>query len=124
MTMQQGSNEWLLARCGRITASRADMLMARTKSGPSASRANLLALLAVERITGQPVETYQNDAMRRGTEIEPIARVAYEMRFGTLVEEVGLIIHPEMPYVACSPDGLLGDDGMLEIKAPSAMAKH
>lgn len=122
--MEQGTVEWHLARCGRFTASRADQLMARTKSGPSASRANLLALLAIERLTGQPVETYQNDAMRRGSELEPEARAAYEARCGVLVEEVGLLVHPDHDCIACSPDGLVGDAGMLEIKSPSAMAKH
>ena len=122
--MIQGSEAWHAARCGAFTASRAADLVAKTKSGPSTSRANLLALLAIERITGQPVETYSNAAMERGTALEPEARAAYEVLSGVLVEEVGYIQHPTMPYAGCSPDGLCGDDGLVEIKAPAAMAKH
>lgn len=120
----QGSDEWLRARAGKFTASRASDLMAKTRSGASTSRANLLALLAVERITGQCVETYTNGAMQRGTELEPEARAAYEAHAGSLCEEVGIVVHPELDYVTCSPDGLVGDDGLLEIKCPQAMAKH
>lgn len=122
--MIQGSPEWFAARAGKITASRVGDLMARTKSGPSTSHANLLALLAVERITGQCVETYTNAAMQRGTELEPEARAAYEAHAGLLCEEVGIVVHPKMSYVTCSPDGMVGDDGLLEIKCPQSMAKH
>lgn len=122
--MEQRTDEWFRARAGRFTASRMADLMARTKSGPAASRGNLLATLAVERITGQCVETYQNAAMQRGTDLEPEARAAYEAHIGALVEECGLIVCPEFDYVAASPDGLCGADGMLELKCPQAMAKH
>ena len=122
--MIQGTPEWFAARVGCLTASRAGDLMARTKTGPSASRANLLTQLAVERLTGQPVDTFQNGAMQRGVELEPIARAAYEARRGLLVEEVGFILHPSIPRVGASPDGFVGDDGLLEIKCPQAMAKH
>ena len=121
--MIQGSDEWLALRCGKFTASRFSDLMARTKTGPSASRANLIALLAVERLTGKPAETYQNAAMARGTELEPEARIAYEQRIGTLVEESAFVVHPSLPYVGMSPDGMVGDDGLIEIKCPGA-AKH
>lgn len=116
--------DWLAQRAGKFTGSRFGQLMARTKSGPSTSRANLLATLAVERITGQCVETYSNAAMKRGTELEPLARAAYEAHVGTLVEEVGFIQHPDEPMVGASPDGLIGSDGVLEAKCPDAMAKH
>jgi putative phage-type endonuclease len=122
--MIQGTPEWFAARVGCLTASRAGDLMARTKTGPSASRANLLTQLAVERLTGQPVDTFQNGSMQRGVELEPIARAAYEANKGILVEEVGFILHPSIPRVGASPDGFVGDDGLLEIKCPSAMAKH
>lgn len=120
----QGTPEWLALRAGRFTGSRFADLMARTKSGASTSRANLLATLAVERITGQCVETYTNGAMLRGTELEPEARAAYEAHIGALVEETAWIPHPDLDYVGVSPDGLVGDDGMVELKAPAAMAKH
>lgn len=120
----QDSADWMLARCGKFTASRASDLMARTKSGPSASRRNLLALLAVERLTGQPVEGCQNDAMRRGTELEAEARDAYSFATGNAVEEAGFVECSDLPNTGCSPDGLIGDDGLLEIKCPASMAKH
>ena len=120
----QESQDWMLQRCGCFTASRAADLMAKTKSGPSASRGNLLTLLAIERLTGQPVETYQNDAMRRGTELEAEARDAYSFAQGIAVAEAGFIAHPEIPNCGASPDGLIGADGLLEIKCPASMAKH
>lgn len=120
----QGTQEWLQQRVGAFTASRAADLMAKTKSGPSASRANLIALLAVERLTGQPVETYQNAAMARGTELEAQAREAYAFATDVIVEECGYIQHPTIANCGCSPDGLIGAEGLIEIKCPSAMAKH
>jgi len=122
--MIQGSQEWHELRCGKITGSRFSDLMAMTKSGPSTSRANLITLLALERLTGTPEEGYQNDAMRRGTELEPLARGAYEAHTGELVEQVPFVIHPELPFVGVSPDGFLGSDGMTEFKCPSSLAKH
>lgn len=119
----QESQDWMLARCGMFTASRAADLMARTKSGPSASRANLLALLAVERLTGQPVETYRNSAMDRGIELEAEARDAYSFITGRAVEEAGFVLCSELPNTGCSPDGLV-DDGLVEIKCPASMQKH
>ena len=121
---EQESLEWARARCGAFTASRASDLMARTKSGPSASRGALLALLAVERITGTPVETYRNAAMERGTELEADGRDAYSFARGVAVAECGYIAHPMMAHCGASPDGLIGDDGLLEIKCPANMAKH
>ena len=120
----QESADWMLARCGMFTASRASDLMARTKSGPSASRGNLLALLAIERLTGYPVETYQNDAMRRGNELEGEARDAYSFSTGNPVQESGFVVNDALPRTGCSPDGLIGDDGLVEIKCPASMAKH
>ena len=122
--MEQRTEEWLRCRAGKFTGSRFADLMARTKSGPSASRANLLATLAVERLTGQCVETYSNAAMQRGTELEPLARSAYEARMGVLVEEVAWVPSTELPCAGVSPDGLVGDDGLCELKCPSSMAKH
>ena len=120
---QEGAG-WLQARAGRFTASRASDLMAKTKSGPSASRGALLALLAVERLTGTPVETYQNDAMRRGTELEAEARDAYSFATGAAVIEAGFVPCDSLPNTGCSPDGLVGADGLVEIKCPANMAKH
>lgn len=115
---------WMLARAGKFTASRASDLMAKTKTGPSASRGNLIALLAVERLTGQCVETYQNAAMQRGIETEAEARDAYSFAKGVAVDEAGFIPCDQLPNTGCSPDGLVGDDGLVEIKCPASMAKH
>ena len=100
------------------------MLMAKTKSGPAASRRNLIALLAIERMTGACVETYQNSAMLRGTELEPEAIEAYEDNQLVTVQGMAFITHAELDYVGVSPDGMVGDNGMVEVKCPSAEAKH
>ena len=116
--MDQRSDEWYSARCGLVTASRIGDLMAKTKSGYSAVRANYMAQLIVERITGEVAESYQNAAMLWGIETEPYAREAYEIMTGQLVTEVGFIEHAGLKAGA-SPDGLVGDDGMVEIKCPN-----
>lgn len=120
----QESADWMAARAGCFTASRASDLMAKTKTGPSASRGNLLTLLAVERLTGQCVETYQNAAMARGIEMEAEARDAYSFAQGVAVDECGFVPHPTIARCGASPDGLVGDDGLVEIKVPASMAKH
>jgi hypothetical protein len=120
----QAGDDWLRQRAGAFTASRADDLMARTKTGPSASRANLLALLAVERLTGECVPTYRNAAMDRGIEMEAEARDAYSFTYGVAVEECGYVPHPTIARCGCSPDGFLEDSGLVEFKCPSSMQKH
>lgn len=116
----QGSEEWRLARVGSLGASRVADAIARTKSGWGASRKNLAAELVVERLTGVPAQSYTNDAMRWGTETEPQARDAYCFYRDVDVMEVGLIRHPYIKGTHASPDGLVGDDGLLEIKCPSS----
>lgn len=120
----QETDAWMQARAGNFTASRSADLMAKTRSGPSASRANLLALLAVERLTGECVTTYQNAAMARGTELEAEARDAYSFEHGVAVAESGYVTSPNIARCGCSPDGLVGDDGLVEIKCPASMQKH
>lgn len=115
----QGSAEWHAIRCGKVTASRMSDLMAKTKTGYGASRANYLAELVAERLTGKPADRFQNDAMRWGTENEPEARSSYEFVTGRDVEQVGFIAHPSIRMTGASPDGLVGADGMVEIKAPN-----
>lgn len=123
--MEQRSEAWFKARAGRLTASRFSDVMNVLKDGsPGANRRALVTLLAVERLTGETMDTFQNDAMRRGTELEPEARAAYEAHTGELVEEVGFVVHPVLDFVGVSPDGLLGDDGLVELKCPANMAKH
>lgn len=115
----QGSPEWLAARCGRVTASRTSDLMARTKTGWGATRANYMAELIAERLTGTPATFFVNDAMRWGTEQEPYARDAYAQAFQVEVWETGFVDHPEISMTGASPDGLIGDDGLIEIKCPN-----
>lgn len=115
----QGSEEWLAQRMGKVTASRIADMMAKTKSGWGASRANYAAQLVAERLTGQPGETFTNAAMKWGTETEPQARAAYEFYSGLPVAEVGFITHPIISQSGASPDGLVGDSGLVEIKCPN-----
>lgn len=115
----QGTPEWLAARCGSLGASSLHDALARTKSGWGASRANLKARLVAERLTGIPQDTYQNDAMRWGIEHEAEARAAYSFFRDAEVAEVGLIPHPGIAGTHASPDGLVDDDGVLELKAPN-----
>jgi len=116
---EQGTDEWLAARCGKATASRVADIIAETKSGPSAMRTNYHAELVAERLTGTPASKFTNGAMQWGTDTEPEARQVYAMTHAVEVVEVGLVIHPTIDMSAASPDGLVGDDGMVEIKCPN-----
>jgi len=116
---EQRTDEWFAARLGKVTASRVSDVIARTKSGYSASRDNYMAQLIVERITGKQAESFTNAAMQWGTEQEPFARAAYEARTGVMVDEVGFIAHPSIPDAGASPDGLVGATGLVEIKCPN-----
>lgn len=116
---KQGSPEWFAARCGKVTASRVADIIAKTKTGYSTSRDNYLAQLVCERMTGKPAESYSNSAMQWGTDTEPFARAAYEAKVDILVSEVGFITHPSITMSGASPDGLVGDFGLVEIKCPN-----
>lgn len=115
----QGSDEWKALRLGKVTASRVADVVAKTKSGYSASRANYAAQLIAERLTGVPAESFTNAAMQHGTETEPEARDAYCFYQGVTVEEVAFVTHPKIEQAGCSPDGLVGNDGLVEIKCPN-----
>lgn len=117
--MEQRTDEWHAARLGKVTASRVADVMARTKSGYGASRTNYMAELVCERLTGARGEFYQNAAMVWGTEQEPAARAAYEAITGALVVETGFVPHPTIAMSGASPDGLVGDEGLVEIKCPN-----
>lgn len=116
----QGSDAWLAARAGRVTASRISDVLAKGRSGaPSATRAAYMGELIAETLTGQPANAFQGNAdTERGIELEPEARSLYEQRKGVLVDAVGLVIHPRIDRSAASPDGLVDDAGLLEIKCP------
>ena len=117
--MDQGSDAWFEARMGKVTASRVADILAKTKSGYSASRDNYLAQLVCERLTGQREEFFTSAAMQHGTDTEPLARAAYESLKDVLVDEVGFVPHPSIIMAGASPDGLVGDNGLLEIKCPN-----
>lgn len=119
LQLVQGSEAWRLARAGSVGASSVADLMAKTKSGWGASRANLMARIICERLTGEPQESYVNAAMQHGTDTEPQARSAYAFMRDVDVVEVGLIRHPSIAGAHASPDGLVGEDGLLEIKCPN-----
>lgn len=121
--MEQRSSEWHQARLGKLTASRIADATARTKSGYGASRANLMADLVCERLTGVPADRYINGAMQHGIDTEPEARAAYEFELGVTVQEVGFIDHPSIDMAGASPDGFVNRDGLLEIKCPQS-AQH
>jgi len=123
--MIQGSAEWLQARVGKVTASRVHDIVATTKSGGyTTGRKNYLAELVTERLTGEPAPSYQNGAMAWGIECEPEARAAYAWKTDVDVIEEGFIIHPGIANAGCSPDGLIGADGLVEIKCPFSTAIH
>jgi len=117
--MEQQTNEWFTARLGKVTASRVSDVIAKTKTGYSASRDNYMAQLICERLTGQKGESFTNAAMEHGTQTEPLARSAYENARSLLVKEVGFINHPRIEMSGASPDGLVADDGLVEIKCPN-----
>lgn len=117
--LEQGSPEWLQARCGKVTASRVADVVAKTKSGWGASRGNYMAELIAERLTGKPAASFTKAAMQWGTETEPQARAAYEFMQDVDVIQTGLVPHPAIEGSAASPDGLIGDDGLIEIKCPN-----
>ena len=112
--IRQGTEEWLKARLGCLTASRAnDACAAET----TAAYQNYLWQLVAERETGQSEEGFVSADMQRGTEKEPIARAAYEAHTGNFVTQTGFWLHPEIEFFGASPDGLV-EDGLIEIKCP------
>ena len=115
----QGSTEWFAARLGLVTASRVADIVARTKSGYGASRANYMAQLVAERLTGTAVDSFVNGAMQWGKDQEANARAAYEFFTDNTVVEVGFVPHPTIALSGASPDGLVGDDGLVELKCPN-----
>ena len=118
--MDQGTPEWLAERAGKVTASAlSNVMMAKTTAGYQ----NYMAQLICERLTGQPVETFKSAAMEHGNETEPQARAMYDLETGNEVTECGFIPHPSLAQSGASPDGLIGSDGLMEIKCPQP-AKH
>lgn len=117
--MKQGTPEWMAERCGKVTASKIADVMATIKSGEAAARANYRAELIAQRLTGTVEEAYTNAAMQHGTEHEPFARATYEIETGNSVDQIAFVDHPLIEMSGASPDGLIGTDGLIEIKCPN-----
>lgn len=118
--IEQGTEEWHRARAGKITASRISDVMAKGRgNAPSATRAKYLGEIVASRMTGEPSRmSFRSASMDWGNETEDQARAVYTMETGLDVLEVGICLHPDDETFAASPDGLVGDDGGLEIKCP------
>lgn len=116
---EQRTDAWLTERCGKVTASAIYKVMARTKSGYGADRANYAAQLIAERLTGCPAENFTNAAMQWGIDTEAQARAMYAFHAGVDVAETGFHPHPTIELSGASPDGLVGNDGLVEIKCPN-----
>lgn len=118
--VEQGSDAWVRCRLGKVTGSRIADIMARTKTGWSASRDAYMAELICERLTGQRYEKFKSKSMERGNEVEDDARAAYAFRFDVDPISVGFVDHPTIAMAGCSPDRLIEPDGLLEIKSPDS----
>ena len=121
--LEQGSAEWHRLRLGKVTASRmSDVLSKGRGKAPSKTAETYMMELIAERLTGEAKPFFENEAMRWGTETEPQARSMYEVNNNFVsVDEVAFIEHSK--FVGVSPDGLIGEDGMLEIKCPTTITQ-
>lgn len=116
--MDQRTEEWHEARLGKVTASRLADVLATIKTGEAAARANYRIELVAERLTGLRSPGFTSTAMQWGIDYERAAVAAYELETGRIVSDVGFVVHPEIADSGASPDGLVGDDGLIEIKCP------
>ena len=117
--IEQGSPEWHQMRCGKLTASRVADMLATVKTGESMSRKNLRSDLIAERLTYSKLESFTNSAMQWGIENEAGARAWYQLQTGNFAEQIAFVDHPTIVNFGCSPDGLIDDDGLIEIKCPN-----
>lgn len=126
MSDLQRTDDWFKERAGKFTGSKFVDVMARGKKDGKPLKAyhDLVWQIVVERMTGLPVEGPVGQALKWGTEVEPYAREAYELETGNIVRESAFITHPEHVFVGCSPDGLIGNDGGLEMKCPKDSTVH
>lgn len=120
MDVQQRTHEWFELRTGRVTASRiVDVMDFLKKGGEGAARKSYKAQVIAEILTGQAVlDGYLSPAMMHGNDYEDIARTAYEFKTGASVDLAGFALHPDIERAGASPDGLVGEDGGLELKCP------
>lgn len=120
--IEQRTEEWFAARCGSLGASQIADAISKSKDGKAfgSTSANLRAKLVVERLTGIQEDSFKTAAIQHGIDSEEAARLAYEAHTGAFVTEVGLYKHPAIEGAHASPDGLVGDDGLIEIKCPNS----
>ena len=121
--IKQNTDAWLELRKGKVTASRVADVLAKTKTGVSASRGNYLIELALQRVTGVIEPSYTNDAMQWGKDNEQTARTAFEVAHNVFVDQVAFVDHPTIKNFGCSPDGVISDS-LLELKCPYQSAVH
>lgn len=121
--IDQRTEEWHLMRLGKVTGSRVADVLAKTKSGYSTSRKNYMMELLCQRLTGIREESFTSQAMQRGIDLEPIARSHYEAKHGVMVIESSFVFHPMIKAFGASPDGFVGENGLIEIKCPNT-AQH
>lgn len=115
----QGSDEWKLAKLGYVSASNIADVMAKVKSGEAITRRKYKVRLVAERLTGKIGESYTNPSMEHGVITEPLAKVAYEVKTSSFIDNTGFWKHPTIKWVGCSPDGLVGETGLVECKCPN-----
>jgi putative phage-type endonuclease len=121
--IDQRSADWHAQRAGKVTASRMGDVLAKSKKDgkPLQARRDYVTEKVVEILTGCVISTGTVPAMQHGIDCEPLARAAYEIKTGCLVDPAEFYTHPDLPYVGASPDGLIGTAGLLEIKCPFNM---
>ena len=117
--IEQGTDEWKRARLGYVSASNLDAVMAKGKSGEATTRKNYKIRLVAERLTGDIGDSYSNAAMEWGVQTESQAAMAYEVAKETLLDKTGFWKHKQIQWLGCSPDRLVGNDGLVEIKCPN-----
>lgn len=120
--MEQRTDEWFLERCGFVTGSRLNDVMAKIKTGEAASRKNYKLQLAIERITKKPADSmYVNDAMQRGIDFEDTAVNCFEAKTGILTDKCGFVKSSDVEWLGASPDRLIDSDAILECKVPNTL---
>ena len=117
---EQDSPEWHAARCGKVTASRIADIVRKTKTGISASRNTYMGQLVAERLSGQVTEGFTSKAMEWGKETEDKAIAFYAFMRDSAALKIGFVIHPSIDMSGASPDRLIDDDGLIEVKCPNS----
>jgi putative phage-type endonuclease len=118
--VEQGTEEWKRARLGYVSASNLDAVMAKGKAGEAITRKNYKTRLVAERLTNEIGDSYSNAAMEWGVVNEEKAAMAYEVSKDTFLDKTGFWKHPTIPWFGCSPDRLVDNDGLVEIKCPNS----